>query len=228
MKHARGPAPARELLAPPPMIAPLNALLGTGWRLDHSPFVICGDGRRAVTGAEAGQRVEQYKETAVPDPLGNIGGQIHGHMWDPEYRYHYANGVMRSGNLAVAYQLRDIEAGWGGFGIIPGSHKVRRLSDLSISRMAPRDGWPLAELAGCRRPHLQCNFRMPAELAESSLSRIEPPLVNPAAPAGSATIFFESALHASLPWSGSRSAASLPTSRMPPPPTPRLTGHLSR
>ena len=101
---------------------------------------------------------------------GSLGGHIHGHPWDPEYRYRYSNGVMRSGHLAIAFQLREVRKDWGGFGIIPGSHKV--------------------------------NYPLPAELRSTSLTSIIPPLVSPAAPMGSLLIFFESALHTSLPWYG--------------------------
>ena len=48
----------------------------------------------------------------------------------------------------------------------------------------------------------KCNLPLPAELRETSLSSIQAPLVCPAAPKGSMLIFFESALHASLPWFG--------------------------
>lgn len=136
--------PFRSLLTQPKMIPYMNSLHGRGWRLDHSPFMIIGRGAH--------------------------GGYIHGHPWDPEYKYRYANGVMRSGHLAVAYQLTDVEKDWGGFGVIPGSHK--------------------------------CNFPLPTELVDTSLDSIHPPMVCPAAPKGSMLIFFESALHASLPWFG--------------------------
>ena len=98
-----------ELLANPAVIPALNTLHGRGWRLDHSPWVICGDQQRTA-------------DAVTPNAYGGDGGggTSHGHVWDPECRYHYANGVMRSGMVVVAFQLRDIKEGWGGFGVIPG------------------------------------------------------------------------------------------------------------
>lgn len=83
--------PFRRLLTQPKMIPYMNSLHGRGWRLDHSPFMIVGRGEH--------------------------GGYIHGHPWDPEYKYRYANGVMRPGHIAVAYQLTDVQKDWGGFGV---------------------------------------------------------------------------------------------------------------
>ncbi len=83
--------PFRSLLTQPKMIPYMNTLHGRGWRLDHSPFMIVGNGEH--------------------------GGHIHGHPWDPEYKYRYANGVMRAGHLAIAYQLTDVQKDWGGFGV---------------------------------------------------------------------------------------------------------------
>jgi ectoine hydroxylase-related dioxygenase (phytanoyl-CoA dioxygenase family) len=153
--------PFRELLAHPKIIPCMNTLHGRGWRMDHSPFLICGDGTRVF------EPTRGHRDAGV-HAGGNTGGFIHGHPWDPEYRYHYANGVMRSGHVAIAFQLTDVLEDWGGFGIIPGSHKV--------------------------------NFPLPAHLATTSLTHIAPPLVCPAARAGDLIVFFESALHASLPW----------------------------
>ena len=43
---------------------------------------------------------------------------MHGHPWDPEYRYHYANDEMRTGIMTAAFQLREIKKDWGGFGSV--------------------------------------------------------------------------------------------------------------
>ena len=53
-----------------------------------------------------------------PDALAPPGGTSHGHVWDPECRYHFANGQMRGGLVVLAFQLTDVEEGWGGFGIM--------------------------------------------------------------------------------------------------------------
>ena len=139
-------APFRNLLAHPGIVPAMNTCHGPGWRMDHSPFMIAGDGtnaavrgsrhpdsegnRRAmsqldkaeaaVTGGGAGELSEPERQRLAN---GNIGGYTHGHIWDPEYRYRFANGRMRSGHMIMAFQLRDIQPGWGGFGIIPASHK---------------------------------------------------------------------------------------------------------
>ena len=56
-----------------------------------------------------------------PDALAPPGGTSHGHVWDPECRYHFANGQMRGGLVVLAFQLTDVEEGWGGFGIMCGA-----------------------------------------------------------------------------------------------------------
>ena len=93
--------PFRDLLAHPNIIPCMNTLHGRGWRMDHSPFMICGDGTREISPTPG-------QEPAATGNIGNIGGEIHGHPWDPEYRYRFANGVMRSGHAsAQAIPLRD-------------------------------------------------------------------------------------------------------------------------
>ena len=123
--------PFRDLLSHTGIVAAMNTVHGRGWRLDHSPFLICGDGTNPEALKTGGHAVQRSAVAAATGALaererqqleqGNIGGMIHGHIWDPEYRYRYSNGQMRSGHMIAAFQLRDIEAGWGGFGIIPAS-----------------------------------------------------------------------------------------------------------
>ena len=108
--------PFRELLSNPALIPALNTLLGRGWRLDHSPWLICGDQGGGASEISGDQR------NAYGSAGG--GGTTHGHIWDPECRYHFANGQMRSGMVVVGWQLTDLEPGWGGFGVVPGSHKA--------------------------------------------------------------------------------------------------------
>ena len=94
--------PYRDLLAHPKIVPYLNTALGRGWKLDHSPFILCGG-------------------------KGSEGLRLHGatsiHFMGVEF-YTYANGVMRCGMIACQYQLRDVNPGDGGFCVMPGSHKA--------------------------------------------------------------------------------------------------------
>jgi hypothetical protein len=44
--------------------------------------------------------------------------------FDPGQSYTFVEGRPRSGLLVVAYNLRDVHPGDGGFGCVPGSHKA--------------------------------------------------------------------------------------------------------
>jgi hypothetical protein len=44
--------------------------------------------------------------------------------FDPGQSYTFVEGRPRSGLLVVAYNLRDVNPGDGGFGCVPGSHKA--------------------------------------------------------------------------------------------------------
>jgi len=46
------------------------------------------------------------------------------------------------------------------------------------------------------------NFVIPAEISSSFRTSISPPVHNPAAAAGSLTIFLEATQHGTLPWTG--------------------------
>ena len=48
----------------------------------------------------------------------------------------------------------------------------------------------------------KCNYPLPPYLTVSSVTRIQPPMVDVPCNAGDVVLFFESALHASLPWFG--------------------------
>ena len=112
----------RNLLGHRSMVPYMNELLAPGWRMDHAPFVICGDGRRELTDEDRTNRVDRASvQTQERVERGNIGGFVHGHVWDPDYRYRYANDVMRAGQLAAVFQLTEMQEGWGGFGLVPGS-----------------------------------------------------------------------------------------------------------
>jgi len=103
-----------------PLITPyLEALLGANFRLDHLYLDVIRSGQ------------------------GPIGNMLHGGNtpFDPAQYYHYRNGRMYNGLTVVAYNLRDVNPGDGGFGCVPGSHK----SNLSF----PQD-W--RDLAGEQHP----------------------------------------------------------------------------
>jgi ectoine hydroxylase-related dioxygenase (phytanoyl-CoA dioxygenase family) len=93
------------MLAHPRVVPVLHGILGKGYRLDHIPFVIAQD-----KGAE--------------------GFQLHGGTVDcvsGEYNPHLAytchHGFIRSALLGCNVVLTDHNAGYGGFCIVPGSHK---------------------------------------------------------------------------------------------------------
>jgi len=93
------------LLAHPRLVPLFHGLLGKGYRMDHLPFVIAQD-----KGAE--------------------GFQLHGGTVDctsGEYNPHLAytchNGNLRCALLGCSLVLTDHNAGFGGFCVVPGSHK---------------------------------------------------------------------------------------------------------
>ena len=104
--------PFRELLAHPKSIPYLNEMHGQGWRMDHSPFMLCGG-----VGAE--------------------GLILHGpgHTFDGSQYYIYKNGMMRCGMVVFQFQLADVPAGAGGFCCIPGSHKANYRCPPELLRM---------------------------------------------------------------------------------------------
>jgi hypothetical protein len=83
----------------------LNELLGEGYRLDHSPLVFAMN-------------------------KGSNGHTLHGGAIDPysgqpawNIAYECRNQVIRNQLLTVSVALSDVNAGDGGFCIVPGSHK---------------------------------------------------------------------------------------------------------
>ena len=87
-------------------------MMGTGWRLDHQPFMITGS-------------VDTKLEKVGADADGGGGGHgFSGPYFNGECYYRYANDEMRTGMLVCQYQLTDINPGDGGLGLIPGSHKM--------------------------------------------------------------------------------------------------------
>ena len=85
-----------------PRIAPyVEELLGENYRLDHDYADVIRTGK------------------------GPIGTTLHGGAtpFDPSQYFHYHNGRMYNGLIVVAYNLKDVHPGDGGFGCVPGSHK---------------------------------------------------------------------------------------------------------
>lgn len=99
--------PFRDLLAHRKLVPYLNAILGPGFRMDHSPFMLT-----AVSGYRG-------------DPGGGMavhGGGTQGDHGTDAFgaaHYRYANGEMRAGMLVCSFQLADMTEGDGGFGCIP-------------------------------------------------------------------------------------------------------------
>ena len=94
--------PFRDLLAHVKVIPYLDTMLGRGWKLDHSPFILAGG-------------------------AGTEGLRLHGstsRYFDGAQYYRYANGQMRCGMIVCQYQLADVNPGDGGLCVVPGSHKA--------------------------------------------------------------------------------------------------------
>lgn len=91
----------RALLDNPPVVPFLESLLGEDFRLDHdyADVIRRGDGP--------------------------IGHRLHGGAvpFRPAEYYWSGDGRLHSGLLVVAYALKDVSDGDGGFGCVPGSHK---------------------------------------------------------------------------------------------------------
>ena len=129
--------PFRDLLAHPKLVPYLNTILGPGFRMDHSPFMLT---------CEAGYDGDPGGGMAVHGGghWGNHGGIDAG--LGPAY-YRYANNVMRSGMLVCSFQLTDIASGDGGFGVVPGSHKVNFPMPVRIKITTPHESpWPLSRV----------------------------------------------------------------------------------
>ncbi len=92
----------RALIDHEPILPYLTEFLGDGFRLDHDYADLIRRGK------------------------GPIGARLHGGAvpFDPGQSYTFIEGRPRSGLLVVAYNLRDVNPGDGGFGCVPGSHKA--------------------------------------------------------------------------------------------------------
>ena len=93
--------PFRDLIDNSPMLPYLDALLGPNFRLDHDYADVIRTGK------------------------GPIGTMLHGGATphDAGQFYHFTNGQMYNGLMVVAYNLKDVHPGDGGFGCVPGSHQ---------------------------------------------------------------------------------------------------------
>jgi ectoine hydroxylase-related dioxygenase (phytanoyl-CoA dioxygenase family) len=145
-----------------PRIAPyLEELLGKSFRLDHDYLDVIRGG------------------------LGPIGAGLHGggSPFDPSQYYHFRNGRMYNGLTVVAFLLKDVNPGDGGFGCVPGSHK--------INYPFPGDWRDLNRWASEPGPD-----DPPRADAWRKIVRAV------TGPAGSAVIFTEALTHGTLPWRG--------------------------
>lgn len=91
----------RNLIDNPRITPYLQELLGSKFRLDHDYADLIRSGKSP------------------------IGAGLHGgsHPFDPAQYYHFRDGKMHNGLTVVAYNLKDVHPGDGGFGCVPGSHK---------------------------------------------------------------------------------------------------------
>lgn len=94
--------PMRDLLDNARVTPILEEILGARFRLDH---VYCD---------------------VIRGGLSPIGAHLHGGAtpFDPSQYYNYRDGKMNNGLTVVAYNLKDVHEGDGGFACVPGSHKA--------------------------------------------------------------------------------------------------------
>lgn len=93
--------PYLDLIDNPRITPYLDEILGERFRLDHDYADLIRSGK------------------------GPIGTRLHGGCtpFDPSQYYRFQEGKMYNGLTVVAYNLRDVNDGDGGFGCVPGSHK---------------------------------------------------------------------------------------------------------
>ena len=94
--------PLLHLIDQPTITPYLQTILGKNFRLDHDYADLIRSGKSP------------------------IGSMLHGGgaPFDPGQYYHWKDGRMYNGLTVVAYNLRDVHPGDGGFGCVPGSHKA--------------------------------------------------------------------------------------------------------
>ena len=105
--------PFRRLLVHPAVVARLNELCGSRFRLDHGPRLLAGAGGDG-TGAEL------------------QGG---GEPFSPAAWYHQQNGRIFASAVTAAWQL----AGEGGMCVVPGSHKAVEPAPAGVRAGGDRD-----------------------------------------------------------------------------------------
>jgi hypothetical protein len=93
-------SPFFQLIDNPRITPYLLELLGEKFRLDHEYAHVMRPGCGLIDTIHGG-----------------------GTPYDPCQYYHYRNGRMYNGLVAVAYNLTEVRPNEGGFGCIPGSHK---------------------------------------------------------------------------------------------------------
>ncbi len=91
-----------DLIDQPTIMPYLTTILGKNFRLDHEYADLIRTGKSP------------------------IGSNLHGGgaPFDAGQYYHWKDGRMYNGLTVVAYNLRDVNPGDGGFGCVPGSHKA--------------------------------------------------------------------------------------------------------
>ena len=91
----------RDLIDNPRITPYLERIVGSHFRLDHD-----------------------YADVIRPG-TGPLGTMLHGGgtPFDPVQYYHFRDGQMFNGLTVVAYNLKDVNPGDGGFAGVPGSHK---------------------------------------------------------------------------------------------------------
>jgi hypothetical protein len=94
--------PLLDLIDNPTITDHVAAICGPKFRLDHEYADLIRRGK------------------------GPIGTRLHGGStpFDPSQYYVFRDGDIHSGLIVVAYNLRDVNPGDGGFAAVPGSHKA--------------------------------------------------------------------------------------------------------
>ena len=161
--------PFRDIIAHRRLVPILNTIFGRGWRMDQGPFMYTSTA--GYTG-EPGGGMSLHGGQTWGVHEGQNGGGMGAY-------YRYANGVMRTGMVVCAFQLSDVEAGDGGFGCIPASHKSNFIMPAEVHQSPTRDvGTPREGLPG---------------------DGLHAPVVNPACSKGGMILFLEAVLHTTLP-----------------------------
>ena len=127
-----GPA-FRDLVDNPRIVPYLEQLVSPRFRLDHDYADIIRKGD------------------------GPIGTSLHGGAipFDPLYSYTCVNEEIRCGLTVVAYNLKDVNPGDGGFGCVPGSHKSNFRFPRRVAQPQDRPALhPRRDRQGRHRRHL--------------------------------------------------------------------------